>query len=172
MAQQVKQEIKLNFGMYTGGVEKTGQDFSNPMEDVFEEVPPFAYDEETGEFLNKSSFPKLVKVGQVNVQEKIQSYFEDVDIYTILAKFAMSGDESLLKRQVGFYGDIAGVPDNIHDFDSYVTGNLAALKKVSPELANVVLNENSSEADIRAAVDKYASSIAKAKEEKNSEVEK
>lgn len=161
--QQAKSDVnlKLNFGMFTAGVEKTGQDYSNPMEDVFEEVPPFAYDEETGEFLNKSSFPKLVKTGQVNVQERIQSFFEDVDIYSILAKFAMTGDESLLKRQVGFYGDVSTVPDNIHDFDVYVTSNLAALKKVSPELASVVLNENSSEADIRAAVDKYASSFVK-----------
>ena len=164
------EQPKLNFGMFSAGVVKTGQDFSNAMEDVYEEVPPFAYDEETGEFLNKSSFPKLVKVGQVNVQEKIQSYFEDVDIYTILAKFAMSGDESLLKRQVGFYGDISTVPDNVHDFDAYVTRNLAALKKVSPDLASVVLNENSSEADIMAAVDKYASSIVKSKEDKKDEV--
>lgn len=166
----MQQQVKLNFGMFTAGVEKTGQDYSNSMEDVFEEVPPFAYDEETGEFLNKSSFPKLVKTGQVNVQERIQSFLEDVDIYSILAKFAMSGDESLLKRQVGFYGDISTVPDNIHDFDSYVTGNLATLKKVSPDLASVVLNEDSTEADIRAAVDKYASSIVKAKEEKKDEV--
>lgn len=157
----MQQVNKLNFGMFTVGVEKTGQDYSNPMEDVFEEVPPFAYDEETGEFLNKSSFPKLVKTGQVNVQERIQSFFEDVDIYSILAKFAMTGDESLLKRQVGFYGDLSTVPDNIHDFDAYVTGNLAALKKVSPELASVVLNEDSTDADIRAAVDKYASSFTK-----------
>lgn len=161
-------QLRFN-SMYGPGVEKTGQDLSRTKEDVFTEVPPFAYDEETGEFLNKSSFPLLVKTGQVDVQERIQSYLDDVDIYKILERMAISGDTSLVNRQVGFYSDISNVPNNIHDFDNYVAANAHALEKVDPALAKVILNVDSTEADIKAAIDNYASSIAKAKEEKKEE---
>ena len=42
--QQAKSDVKLklNFGMFTAGVEKTGQDYSNPMEDLFKNSPVFS----------------------------------------------------------------------------------------------------------------------------------
>ena len=52
-------QIRFNY-MFGPGVEKIGQDLSRQTEDVFEELPPFAMDAD-GNFLNKSSFPKLAK---------------------------------------------------------------------------------------------------------------
>ena len=53
-------QVRFNF-MYGPGVQKTGQDLSRTKEDVFEELPPFAMDSE-GNFLNKSSQPKIVNL--------------------------------------------------------------------------------------------------------------
>lgn len=164
-------QVQCRFNsMYGFGVEKTGQDLSNTKEPVFTEVPPFAYDEETGEFLNKSSFPKLVKTGEVDVQEKIQSYLDDVDIYKILEKVALSGDmiesSPLTNVSKGLSDvDITNIPNNIHDFDKMVQSNLHQLKKVSPELAAVILKEDSSEADLKVAISNYINSFT-SKEEK------
>ena len=83
-------QVRFN-SMYGPGVQKTGQDLSRTKEDVFEELPPFAMDSE-GNFLNKSSNPKVLRVGEVDVQERIQSYANDVDIYHILERLTLSGD--------------------------------------------------------------------------------
>lgn len=162
--------------MYGPGVVKTGQDLSNTKEAVYTEVAPFAYDNETGEFLNKSSFPKLVKTGEVDVQEQIQSFKDDVDIYKILERVAMSGDtietSSLVNVRKGLSDiDITNIPNNIHDFENFVGSSIANLKKVSPELAAAVLNEGSSEADIKTAIDNYINSLA-TKEEVKKESDK
>lgn len=142
--------------MYGPGVVKTGQDLSNTKEPIYKELPPYAVDEKTGEFLNKSSFPKLVKVGEVDVQEQIQSYADDVDIYKILERYALSGgDNTIINRSVGTFGDFVDIPDNLHDFDMYVGSQIDSIKKFDPDLAKVILSEASSEADIKAAIDKY-----------------
>ena len=78
------------------------QDLSNEFEEVFEEVPPYAVDPATGKFLNDSSVPKIISKGKINVQERIQSFEKEVDLYSILEKFAYSGDQALLNaRQCG-----------------------------------------------------------------------
>ena len=58
------------------------QDLSNEFEETFEEIPPYAKDEK-GNWLNDTSVPKLVPTGKINIQDRIQSYYDDVDIYKI-----------------------------------------------------------------------------------------
>ena len=81
--------------MWTGR-EKTGQDCSNKYIRQFVEIPPYAKDEK-GKFINESSKTILKEIEPFDMDEYIQSFKEDTDIYAILKKFNMSGDISLLK---------------------------------------------------------------------------
>lgn len=159
--------MKFNF-MYGPGVEKTGLDYSNTKEPIYTEIPPYTKDA-NGEWLNDSSFPKIVQTGFVNVQEKIQSYADDVDIYKILEKFAYSGDTTLINRSHGIYTDVSNIPDNLHSFNEYVGSNLEALKNIDPDLAKAILSEDSTESDIVAA---YNAAVEKNEKNEKKEVEK
>lgn len=148
--------MKFN-SMFGPGVEKTGLDYSNTKEPIYTEIPPYTKDE-NGEWLNDSSFPKIVQTGYIDVQEKIQSYADDVDIYKILERFAYSGDTTLINRSHGIYTDVSDIPDNLHSFNEYVGSNLEALKNIDSDLAKAILSEDSTESDIEAA---YNAAVAK-----------
>lgn len=126
------------------------QDLSNEIEDVFEEIEPFAIDAKTGKFLNNSSVPKIVYTGKVNVHDRIQSFKDDVDIYKILEKFAYSGDQSIINaREVG-YGDISDMPTDLNGFAQLVNNQFDKLNKVNPELAKMVIDDKYTADDIEA----------------------
>lgn len=148
--------MKFN-SMFGPGVERTGLDYSNTKEPIFTEIPPYTKDSE-GNWLNDTSFPKIIKTGYVDVQEKIQSFADDVDIYKILERFAYSGDTAVINRSHGVYSDITNIPDNLHSFSEYVGKNLDTLKNIDSDLAKAILNEDSTESDIAAA---YNKSVAK-----------
>ena len=162
-------QVRFN-SMYGPGVQKTGQDLSRTKEDVFEELPPFAMDSE-GNFLNKSSNPKVLRVGEVDVQERIQSYANDVDIYHILERLTLSGDSLPQPLADGKVYDYSMIPDNIHDFEKYINNSIGTLSKVSPALAKAILNADSSEADIVSAIHAYVDEV-KAANFKKEEVDK
>ena len=163
-------QIRFNY-MFGPGVEKIGQDLSRQTEDVFEELPPFAMDAD-GNFLNKSSFPKLVKTGTVNVQERIQSFANDVDIYHILERMLMSGEQLPAPLADGsvyadkFVYDYSMIPDNIHDFQVYIDSSIGELAKLSPELAKAILNPDSTTIQLQAALNSYVDSVYAANEKK------
>lgn len=95
-----------------------GQDLSNVYEQTFKELAPYERNEK-GEFLNDSPFPKIVPAEKVNIQERIDSFFEDVDLYHILARVAVTGDLSPLEKKTGFCGDISNIPNNFNDINDY-----------------------------------------------------
>lgn len=108
-------------------------------EETFVEIPPFAIDTETGEILNKKPYP-ILKPGEVrNFYQEIQSYKQDCDIYSILAKYAATGDESLLNKGKLQYGDISSIPNNIAEFGELVRQNIEELKKLDPVKAKKIL---------------------------------
>lgn len=81
----------------------------------YKEIPGYATNE-NGEVINMSRYPKYKRVEDLDVQPKIQSYYEEVDLYHILSKVAINGDTSLLAtNKTGVYTDISDVPDNFHD---------------------------------------------------------
>ena len=157
-------QVRFN-SMYGPGVQKTGQDLSRTKEDVFEELPPFAMDSD-GNFLNKSSNPKIVKVGEVDVQERIQSFADDVDVYHILERLTLSGESLPQPLADGQVYDYSMIPDNIHDFERYINNSIGTLSKVSPALAKAILNSDSTEADLKAAIDAYVDEVKAANEKK------
>ena len=148
-----------------------GQDLSNELEDVYQEIQPFAVDPKTGEFLNNSSIPKVIKTGQINVQEKIQSFASDVELYHILEKFAYSEDSAIINQKACAYGDISEMPDNLNDYAQFVNKHIDNLTSLNPELAKMVLDESSTPEQIEAkAKEIYQARIeaqAKAKEQSN-----
>lgn len=145
--------------MWSNPLGVVGQDLSDPFQDLIEEIPPFTKDE-SGKWLNDSSVPKFVKRGKINVQEQIQSYADDVDIYKILEKFAASGDESIINKNVGFYADISQVPTNFNDFQDYLLSNAKNLDLFSPDMKKAILNGDSINTDM---LDSETKRIAKEK---------
>ena len=127
-----------------------GQDLSKETEDVFEEIAPYAIDPKTGKFLNDSSVPKLIKTGEVNVHDKIQSFASEVDLYKILEKFAYSGDTALLNARSCDYGDISSLPDNLNDYALMVNAHIDKLTALCPELAKMVIDDKISPEEIEA----------------------
>lgn len=51
----------------------------------------------------------LVVTGQENLYEYIQSHKESTDIHVLLQRFA-NGEEDVLQRMQGFYGDVTSMP--------------------------------------------------------------
>jgi len=125
-------------------------DNSNKFEDVFTELPPYYVDPNSGEVINNSSVPKLIKTGQVNVWEKIQSFKKEADLYSILEKFAYSNDNTLLNARPCSYGDISEIPDNINDYTRFVDAHFKNLKSLNPELAKMVIDDSISSEKIEA----------------------
>lgn len=134
------------------GVKKVAQDLSNSLVDVYTELPPFAIDLDTGKLLNSSRDPKKVLAGKRDLQEEIDSYRDDCDIYKILAKVAASGDTSFLNRKVGTFADLAHLPDNMNDLHFYVN-NLP--NNVEPDVLKIALGDAMTSPDVVKAIGDY-----------------
>ena len=89
----------------------------------------------------KNSLSRVNGVGEVNIYDRIQSFKEDCDIYSILNRFA-NGDTSVLSQRVGSFGDYSDIPDNIHDFSKYISELSAKFDKLSPELKEAIQGDN------------------------------
>lgn len=137
---------EIPFRTLYGGSRRTGLDYSNPMQKRWKEIPPYAVDIESGKILNKSSVSVLVPNEDFNIDEYIQSFKEDTDIYTILEKFALTGctDTSIINKGVMSFGDISDLPDNFNDLNEYFDKANKKLDTMSKELAKDILNENKS----------------------------
>lgn len=130
---------------------RTSQDLSNQYEQTYIELEPYARNDK-GEFLNDSPFPKLVEGEKVNVQEQIDSYFEDVDIYSILKKVAATGDFSYLNRKAGFYADISNLPNNYNDLNNYYKSVASSFKTLPKEIQDLI-KAGASDAEVAKALD-------------------
>lgn len=140
-------EVKeIPFRTLFGGSSRTKQDCSNPMQKRWKELPPYAVDVESGKIINKLSVPVLVPDEDFNIDEYIQSFKEDTDIYTILEKFALTGctDMSLINKGIMSFGDISELPDNFNDMNEYFENANKKLDSMSKELAKSILDENKS----------------------------
>ena len=89
--------------------------------DVYQELPPFTVDKETGKVVNPTSQIKLVKVGTEDIQEKIDSYYDSSCLQVQLAHLAEgSGDPSVLNSVKGQYLDVSEVPTDVEDLITYL----------------------------------------------------
>lgn len=69
-----------------------------------EELPQYVedYDKEGKRYLKKNK--------PINIYEKIQAHAGETDIYNIIERYEMTGDESLLNRRKQMFGDFTGLP--------------------------------------------------------------
>ena len=65
---------------------------------------------------NKKGEDILVKIGEFNLYDKIQSYKDSVDLNKIIERFRLTGDTSLLNQRSGFYGDVSEMPQSYAEF--------------------------------------------------------
>lgn len=121
---------------------KTQQKCDSKFVQQFIEIPPLAIDEKTGEVLNKTLIPILKEVEPFNFYEKIQSYKDDCDIYSILAKFQKTGDISLLNQGHKTFADYYNIPDNINDFENLMRKAQTEIKKYAKEQQDAIINGN------------------------------
>lgn len=128
--------------MYGKGVARTPINATNRIVDIKTLVEPYAVDVKSGKVINKSNKYKLVKTGQFDIYEKIQSYKDDCDIYKILEKFAVANDPSLINQRIGSFGDFTNIPDNVNEFNSYVGKYMQQLKKMDKDVATKIINDN------------------------------
>lgn len=138
-------------------------DLSNKLEEVFEEVEPFAVDPDTGKLLNPSSQPILISKGFIDVQERIQSFAKDTDIYAILERFAVSGDTALINARDAGFGDVSEIPTNLNDIAQFVSTRFKALDNMHPELARMILENASAEEIEKKATEIYNARLAEFK---------
>lgn len=143
----------MEFRTIYGGCKKTQVDASNPMVKQYMAVEPYAVDSKTGECLNPSPSIKLIEVESINVQERIQSFARECDLYTILERYALSGDESLLNRNVMSFADIVGIPDNKNDFNEFIQAHIIGLSKTNPEIAKQLLKNDIDYNSIKKMID-------------------
>lgn len=118
------------------------QDLSNPMVETFEEIPPYAVDPKNGKFLNDSSVPKIVSKGKINIQERIQSFAKETDLYYILEKFAYSGDNAIINARECAYADLSQLPNDLNGFAQYTKRQYDKLKGMNEELAKMIASED------------------------------
>lgn len=138
-----------------GGVEPTWQDCSYKYQKRFKEIPPYAIDVNTGKFLNKSSQPILVPDDDFDVDEYIQSFKSECDIYTILEKFGLTDctDTSLINKGIMSFGDISELPDNFNDMNEYLKSANDFISKFNADTARDILDGKKSAEDIQASIE-------------------
>lgn len=135
---------------------RKGLDYSRKLEKQFIEVAPYAKDDK-GKFINESSQPILMETDPIDVDAQIQSYKDDVDIYKILEKWLLSGDNSLINpygrkdwTQVSSTDvyDYTDFPDCIHDLADKFDGASDMLNGLDSNIVNDIVNGNKSSSDL------------------------
>ena len=157
----------MEFRSIFSGVEPTWQDCSNKFQERFKEIPPYACDLATGKILNKTSKPMIVKDEPFDIDEYIQSFKADCDIYAILEKFAFTGctDTSLINKGVMSFGDISDLPDNINDMNEYFNKANGILSNYSDDVGKMILDDKYSADDIKNFIQNKINDLNKVNEE-------
>ncbi len=113
-------------------------DYSNPMREQFEEIPPFSKNNETGEILNDTPYPILRKKDDINFDDYINS-FDDCDIYSLLKNLATSPAkmaEACLKPSDCY--DTTILPKNIHEANDFILKGQLAKDNLDPRISAVI----------------------------------
>lgn len=114
-------------------------DCSSVYREQFEEIPAFAKNPETGEILNDKPYPILKKIDDFNIQEYIDSFADEGDIYSLIAKYSSSGiDTSLKENQVM---DTTGIPTEPSDVLRFVQSS-QKLADDNPDIVENLYNDD------------------------------
>lgn len=75
----------------------------------------------------------LEEVGEIDLQDHINSFRDEVNIDRIVSR-AANGDLSVLQRVQGTYADISGMPTNVHELNKLIKRSEEAFNKLPDEL--------------------------------------
>lgn len=118
------------------------QECDNPYVEQFKEIPPFTQDPTTGEVLNDTPFPKLVKVESMNIQEYIDS-FDDKDIYSMIRNLIKDPlGVSRAKLNDSMVADTTIYPKNIHDAESIINKGVVAKDSLDPRIVEAINDDS------------------------------
>ena len=128
---------------------RTAQDLSRRTEKTFINVPPYTLNPDAlgddDRFLNKSDTFILVPGPDKDIQDDIQSFASDCDIYNILRRAASGLDVSNSFTGQGIYGDFSAIPTNPLDVESQQRELRQSLDSVPADVKEAVLSELSPE---------------------------
>lgn len=113
-------------------------DYSYPMQEQYEEIPPFSKNNETGEILNDTPYPILRKKDDINIDDYINS-FDDCDIYSLLKNLVTSPvkmAEACLKPSDCY--DTTILPKNIHEANANILKGQLAKDTLDPRISAVI----------------------------------
>jgi len=112
------------------------------MQEQFIEIPPYTKDPDNEDkWLNNTNEYILVKKDPINIQEYINSFKEETDLYSILERVAKGETGLLNKKQSLNINDISEIPNNINEQKEYLN-KLENLSKEIEKLKAKVNNEN------------------------------
>ena len=83
--------------------------------------------------LNLQGKPILEEVGQIDLQDRINSFRQECDINRIV-KRAAEGDVDILHRTQGAFIDVSGVPNNVHDLHTLIQKSESVYNDLSEDL--------------------------------------
>ncbi len=101
----------MNFKSNLAPRKRIAVDLSRKLIPQFIELPPYAKDPDTGEYLNESPYPKLKELDPKDIQKEIDSYAQDCDIYNIIRRSQQGLDVSYAFKEKQ-YADISNIPQN------------------------------------------------------------
>lgn len=101
-------------------VEPYKADYSDPYIKQYIEIKPYQKDE-NGNFLNTEDYPILKELEPINIQDYIDSFKDECDIYNILERVA-KGETNLLNQKTPIFkcdADISNIPNNTNEQNEY-----------------------------------------------------
>lgn len=129
---------------------------------IVPELPKYIYDsvtyrpgakDENGKLLNDTRFDKVVNGSKTDLQEYIQSFADECDIYKILERCARSGDYTTLLAENDNYGDTTLFKADRAENDRTLKNIQEANANVSKEVAEALLS-NLSDDEILSIIQK------------------
>lgn len=72
------------------------------------------------ETINSKGQTVLKKVGDKDIYEIIQASLEETQVYNVLEKYLQTGDETILKRREGIYGNFINIPTSPIDLQNTI----------------------------------------------------
>lgn len=147
-------------------------DYSNP---IMKKWSHLEYVEKTGE--GEHDFivlEKPVLVDEFNIQKSIDEESKTTDLKYLLKQLLLTGDESVLNKRPGFYGDVTQIQRAMQDGSPIESPEVIkeAIKDSLPvELQNLSVEAlaSMSDKDLIGYVNKVREEIAKSKSEENTQ---
>lgn len=147
-------------------------DYSDP---IMKKYSHLEYVEKTGE--GEHDFVVLEKpvlVDEINIQKSIDEEAKTTDLKYLLKQLLLSGDESIINKRPGFFGDVTQIQRAIQDGTPIESPEVLkeAIKDSLPvELQNLSVEAlaSMSDKDLIGFVNKVREEIAKSKAEDNTQ---